>query len=145
MPPGPYANFWTMNSSCRGTKREAPPLRCLDRPLEGLPEAGLAPILKSPAEGKNRFLTLGTSPRSGESLLPFPGSLLDNVHFSGSRDVQELLGTQEVARELTGFSPTSYFHFLFLIRGHYVCLYICYAYVFVCTYVYMCAHMQIGK
>lgn len=61
MPHGPYANFWTMNSSCRGTEREAPPPRCLDRPLEGLPEAGLAPILKSPAEGQNRFPTLGTS------------------------------------------------------------------------------------
>lgn len=60
MPPGPYANFWTMNSSSwRGTQTEAPPLRCWDRPLEGLPE-----VLKSPAEGKSRFPIFRTSPKS---------------------------------------------------------------------------------
>lgn len=105
------------HSSCRGTKREAPPPRCPERPLEGLPDAGLVPILKSPAEGKNRFPTLGASPRSGESLLPFPDFLLEKGAFVRRRDIQELLSTQEVAKELTGFSPTSYFHFLFLIRG----------------------------
>lgn len=82
MPPGPYANFWTMNSSWRGTKTEAPPLKCGDRPSEGLPEAGPARVLKSPAEGKSRFPIFGTSPRSGESTLPLPGSLLDKCTFT---------------------------------------------------------------